>query len=200
MVEPAPPGAPAPWEAAVLEADGTPLPASPFGATTPSTAAPAPGETARALGTTGTSAAPGVPALVVPAQREHLRRVLVRHAQENGLPADLVMALAWRESSWRARVVSTAGAIGVMQLMPATVDFVSRRLLGLDHRLDPYDPVANIRMGTRFLRHLVDRNAGDLRRALIAYNQGLTSLRSRGAHAEAARFADRVLSLRSQFR
>jgi transglycosylase-like protein with SLT domain len=136
----------------------------------------------------------------VPAHREYLRRILVRYAQENGLPADLVMALAWKESSWRAGAVSSAGAVGVMQLMPDTVEFTSRRLLGLRRTLDPRDAVANVRMGTRFLRHLVDRNDASYRRALIAYNQGITALRTRGAYGGAARFADAVLALRSQFR
>lgn len=189
LVEPAPPGPPAPWEAALLEPDGTPLP------TTTSTTVPAarPEETARA------APAPAKPNLV-PASREHLRKVLVRYAQENGLPADLVMALAWKESSWRTGVVSSAGAIGVMQLMPNTVDFTSRKLLGLSYRLNPRDGLANIRMGTRFLRHLVGQSGGNYRRALIAYNQGLTSLKARGAYGEASSFADAVLALRAHFR
>jgi soluble lytic murein transglycosylase-like protein len=201
VVEPAPPAPPAPWEAALLEPDGTPLPAGPAGeqvATPTTTTAPAAEETARALGAAGSSTA--VPAVVVPTERAHLRRTLIRYAQENGLPADLVMAQAWVESSWRARVVSESGAVGVMQLMPATVEFVSRRLLGLAHHLDPRDPVANIRMGTRFLRHLVDRTGGDLRRGLLAYNQGLTSLRANGPYRQAERYADRVLALRPAFR
>lgn len=197
VTEPAPGGPPAPWEAAVLEPDGMPLPVPPPGA-----ADPTPDERSRALGASAVSAgmkAPAAKSLVVPPERAHLRRFLVRYAQENGLPADLVMALAWAESSWRARVVSSAGAVGVMQLMPATVDFVSLRLLGLGRRLDPRDPVANIRMGTRFLRHLLDANGGDLRRALMAYNQGHASLRRKGAHRAARRFADSVLALRAEF-
>jgi soluble lytic murein transglycosylase-like protein len=160
----------APWEAAAVEPDGTPLPAA-----------------------TG-------PRTPVPPEREYLRKPLVRYAQENGLPADLVMALAWKESSWRPRAVSRAGAIGVMQLMPSTVRFTSRNLMGLKHALDPRDAVANIRMGTRFLRHLVDRSGGHYRRALIAYNQGITSLEARGPYRESEGFADAVLALRSRFR
>jgi len=110
------------------------------------------------------------------------------------------MTLAWKESSWRPKAVSRAGAVGVMQLMPATVEFTSRQLLGLGHRLDPKDPAANIRMGTRFLRHLVDRNHADLRLALIAYNQGQTSLHAGGSSTEAERFASQVLALRVRFR
>jgi soluble lytic murein transglycosylase-like protein len=86
-----------------------------------------------------------------------------------------------------------------MQLMPATVEFTSRKLLGLSRRLDPRDAVANIRMGTRFLRHLVDHNHADVRLALIAYNQGQTSLHSRGSNRSSERFATQVLALRARF-
>jgi soluble lytic murein transglycosylase-like protein len=173
VVEPAEPGGPGPWQAAVTEPDGHPVAVA-------------------ASRSTRTSD-------LVPASRRYLRPVLVRYAQENGLPADLVMALAWKESSWRPGVVSGAGAVGVMQLMPATVEFTSKKLLGLDRRLDPRVPVANIRMGTRFLRHLVDRNGADVRRALIAYNQGQTSLHSRGSNRSSERFAAQVLALRARF-
>jgi len=110
------------------------------------------------------------------------------------------MALAWRESSWRPKAVSAAGAIGVLQLMPATVEFTSKKLLGLKRNLDAGDATANIRMGTRFLRYLVDRKGGGYRQALVAYNQGITALETRGSYNEAEAFADSVLALRSQFR
>lgn len=171
------------WEAALVEP--VPPPAAP--ATAP---AVAPEEQARSL-----PARSGL----VPKGREHLRRWLVRYAGENDLPADLVMAQAWKESSWRATAVSEDGATGVMQLMPVTVEYVSRKLLKLKHNLDPLDPVANIRMGTRFMRHLVDRFDGDYRRALIAYNQGVTSLLTKGPYGEATAYADTVFTLRSQF-
>jgi soluble lytic murein transglycosylase-like protein len=178
-----------PWEAAAVEPDGMPLPVS------PAATLPLLQEKAR-----GDAAASPTSAALVPPEREYLRKTLVRYAQENGLPADLVMALAWKESSWRVRVTSEAGAIGVMQLMPKTVEFTSRHLMGLTHDLNPRNAVANIRMGTRFLRHLVDQSEGDYRRALIAYNQGITALRARGAYPESEDFADTVLALRLQFR
>jgi len=199
VVEPAPPGAPAPWESAVLDPDGTPLPA-PAPPAPADPAAPVAGSTVRPAPAPAAPAPKPAASNLVPPHREYLRKILVRYAQENGLPADLVMALAWKESSWRPTVVSSAGAIGVMQLMPATVDFASRRLLGLSYRLNPRDATANIRMATRFLRHLVDQTGGNYRRALIAYNQGITSLKIRGAYGDASAFADEVLALRAHFR
>jgi soluble lytic murein transglycosylase-like protein len=210
------PAAAAPWEAGVVEADGKPLPTAPppgpvpvdgipqpavAGGTGPGTpSAPAAGETARAVPNQVVGAPAGASNDLVPADREYLRPILIRYAQENGLPADLVMALAWVESSWRRTVVSDVGAIGVMQLMPDTVDFVSKKLLGLRSDLDPKNATSNIRMGTTFLRHLLDQNHGNVRQTLIAYNQGLTSLRAQGSYAAAERYADHVLALRPQFR
>lgn len=198
------PAAAAPWEAGVVEADGKPLPTAPPSGPVPvdgipqaAVAAPAP---VTAPTTPPTTAAARRVDDVVPADREYLRPVLIRYAQENGLPADLVMALAWVESSWRRNAVSEAGAVGVMQLMPSTVEFVSKKLLGLRTTLDPRNPTSNVRMGAKYLRHLLNQNRGDVRQALIAYNQGLTSLRVNGSYRVAERYADRVLVLRPEFR
>src|SRR5439155_12658026 len=148
----------------------------------------------------GTKAASGTATDLVPDDREYLRPILIRYAQANGLPADLVMALAWVESSWRRTAVSAVGAVGVMQLMPDTVEYVSKKLLGLRSNLDPLSATSNVRMGAKFVRHLLDQNHGNVRQALIAYNQGQTSLKTQGSYGAAERYADRVLALRPQFR
>ena len=113
-------------------------------------------------------------AALVPAERLHLEPILTQAARDYGLPVDLILAQAWAESGWRVDAVSNKGAVGVLQIMPKAVDFISTRLLKLDQHLDPRDPAANARMGARFMRHLLDRLDGDLRQALIAYNQGLS--------------------------
>ena len=221
-----PPGAPAnaaPWEAGMVEADGKPLPTAPPPGPVPVDGIPAPavaaapgssagappgaptaspnaGETVRSVPNQSVAAPAGVANDLVPADREYLRPILVRYAQENGLPADLVMALAWVESNWRRNAVSEAGAVGVMQLMPVTVEYVSKKLLGLRTNLDPRNATSNVRMGTRYLRHLLSQFRGNTRQALIAYNQGLTSLKQNGSYSVAERYGDRVLALRPQFR
>jgi len=198
------PAAAAPWEAGVVESDGKPLPTAPPPGPVPvnGTPKPAPAGPAAAAGTGAAagSVSAGHADDLVPADREYLRPILIRYAQANGLPADLVMALAWVESSWRRTALSDAGAQGVMQLMPVTVTYVSQKLLGLKGNLDPYNATSNIRMGAKFLRHLLDENHGNVRQALIAYNQGQTSLNAQGSYGAAERYADRVLALRSQFR
>lgn len=138
-------------------------------------------------------------ASLVPAERLHLEPILTQAAQEYGLPVDLILAQAWAESGWRVDAVSNKGAVGVLQIMPKAVDFISTRLLKLEQHLDPRDPAANARMGARFMRHLLDRLDGDVRRALIAYNQGLSGLFRKGPVPAAESYADKVLALRSVF-
>lgn len=75
----------------------------------------------------------------------------------------LIEAVAWQESRMRGGIVSPAGAIGEMQLMPATA-----RALGVD----PWDTRDNFRGGANYLGSLVHRYDGDLIRALAAYNAG----------------------------
>jgi len=190
----------APWEAGMVEADGMPLPTAPPPGPVPVDGDPLPAVAAPAVPNQSVAPSAGRADDLVPADREYLRPILIRYAQENGLPGDLVMALAWVESSWRKNAVSDVGAIGVMQLMPTTVEYVSQTLLGLRTNLDPRNPTSNVRMGTRYLKHLLAQNRGNVRQALIAYNQGLTSLKANGSYSVAERYADRVLALRPQFR
>jgi soluble lytic murein transglycosylase-like protein len=84
-------------------------------------------------------------------------------ASAHSLSAALIKAVAWRESRFRPSEISPKGAIGVMQLMPATA-----RALGVD----PRQPAANIEGGTSFLAALLRRYNGDIVRALAAYNAG----------------------------
>jgi soluble lytic murein transglycosylase-like protein len=147
---------------------------------------------APAASTSGASA-------LVPADRLYLEPILAGAAREYGLPADLILAQAWAESGWRVDAVSKKGAVGVLQLMPKAVDFVSTRLLKVDRPLDANDPAQNAQMAARYMRHLIDRTDGDVRQALIAYNQGLAGLRRKGPVPAAETYADKVLALRPVF-
>lgn len=145
-----------------------------------------------------TSEAPAAPvsaATLVPADRLYLEPILTAAAREYGVPVDMILAQAWAESSWRIDAVSNKGAVGVLQLMPKAVDFVSKNLLKLDQPLDALDPASNARMGARYMRHLLDRTDGDMRAALMAYNQGLSGLRRKGPVPAAEAYADKVLAL-----
>jgi soluble lytic murein transglycosylase-like protein len=84
-------------------------------------------------------------------------------AAATDLDPDFLTAVARTESALNPRAVSPAGAIGLMQLMPATA-----RGLGVD----PRDPGQNIMGGARHLRALLDRFDGRIDLALAAYNAG----------------------------
>jgi soluble lytic murein transglycosylase-like protein len=79
------------------------------------------------------------------------------------LAPELVDAVARQESGYRRRAVSRAGAVGVMQIMPATA-----RALGVD----PWNPQQNLDGGAAYLRALLDRFGGRIDLALAAYNAG----------------------------
>ena len=135
----------------------------------------------------------------VPADRARLRPLFSQFAKAAGVPPELAMALAWQESGWQTKRVSSTRAVGVMQLMPDTVEFVSKVLLKQKANLDPRDPAANIRMGTRFLRYLLDASGGNIDMALASYYQGLRSVREVGPFEDTKRFVANVKALRARF-
>ncbi len=91
------------------------------------------------------------------------RPEIARAAEAAALSPELVSAVAWRESNYRTDRTSRAGAVGEMQLMPATA-----RALGVD----PADAAQNLSGGAGYLRAMMRRYDGDLVRALAAYNAG----------------------------
>ena len=100
------------------------------------------------------------PDAVAPAE---IGRAIAESAQRYSVSAALAQAVAWQESRFRQEAVSPKGALGVMQLMPATA-----RRLGVD----AHDLHANIDGGVGYLSLMLRRFEGDLPRALAAYNAG----------------------------
>ena len=97
---------------------------------------------------------------------------LRRNAALQGLDPALVAALVRQESTFDAGALSPAGARGLMQIMPATGRRLARSL-GLRYsRSLLHDPAASLRLGTLYLRQMLDRFRGRVEQALAAYNAG----------------------------
>ncbi len=110
----------------------------------------------------------------------------VRH----GVDAALVYALIEVESAYRPAARSPKGAMGLMQLMPATA-----RQYAVT---DPFDPTANVEAGTRHLKSLLDRYDNDRDRALAAYNAGEGPVRKFNGvppYPETRRYVAKILEL-----
>lgn len=97
----------------------------------------------------------------VPAEYETL---INKAASDYGVSPALIKGVMRAESGFRNGVVSSAGAQGLMQLMPGTAEY-----LGVT---DSFDPAQNIDGGVRYLREMLDKYNGDIYMALAAYNCG----------------------------
>lgn len=99
--------------------------------------------------------------------------VLLHEAQKNHVDPLLVAAVARVESRFNPRAVSPKGAIGVMQVMPATASWVASRLHVQRWQVDKlYDPATNIKIGTWYLAYLQHLFRGNQVLAVAAYNGG----------------------------
>jgi soluble lytic murein transglycosylase-like protein len=111
-----------------------------------------------------------------PLPEEQLQPLIQQAAQKEGLEADLLRAVAEQESGFRACAVSPKGAMGLMQLMPATA-----QELGVH---DPFDPQENLLSGAHFLKQLLTRFGGNAALALGAYNAGAGRVEEAGGVPE----------------
>ena len=128
--------------------------------------------------------------------RQHLRSASARH----GVDYALLQAVIATESGFNTRAVSPRGAVGLMQLMPATasrfgVSGDARR--SVEQKL--VDPATNVAAGTRYLRYLMDLFEGRLDLALAAYNAGEGAVQRAGnrvpAYRETRNYVQSVMGL-----
>jgi soluble lytic murein transglycosylase len=107
--------------------------------------------------------------IALPLRHEDIIR---QQAAEKGIDPALIAAVIYTESHFRDQT-SHAGATGLMQLMPATADYIARKSGGTRFtRSDLATPQINIAYGTWYLRYLLTKYHGDTVLALAAYNAG----------------------------
>ncbi len=90
--------------------------------------------------------------------------LITEASKSHGISFSLLKALIKIESDFNPRAISSAGAIGLMQIMPENIKALNIK--------DPFDPWENIMGGTRYLKQLIRRFNGELPMALAAYNAG----------------------------
>jgi peptidoglycan hydrolase-like protein with peptidoglycan-binding domain len=127
-----------------------------------------------------------------PIDRSVVRTAIDRWAATYGVDPKLARALAWMESGFQQDVVSSAGAIGVMQLLPETWQWVDTMLLG---ELTPRTYDGNVRAGVRYLRWQLDQFDGDVKLALAGYYQGARAVRERGLFEDTKQYVSVILQL-----
>ena len=114
-------------------------------------------------------------------------------AAKYNLPPELINGVIRAESNFMVRAVSSAGAQGLMQLMPATA-----KELGVKNS---FDIEQNIDGGTKYLRQMLDRFGGNVRKALAAYNAGpgtVIKYNGRVPYPETRQYVRRVLRFSRQ--
>jgi LysM repeat protein len=124
-----------------------------------------------------------------------VQSVLIQQANAIGVDPALVEALAWQESGWQM-ITAADGGIGVMQLMPDTVTWLSQSFFG--YQINPYDLTDNIRAGVTLLAFYL-RYFGDESLAIAAYNQGMTGLTSYTINGDTQQYVADVMALQSRF-
>jgi len=100
------------------------------------------------------------------------REALEAQAQARQLDSSLVAAVIWQESTFDAGAVSSAGARGLMQVMPSTGRVLFRGLGRRPRTRDLNDPKISLELGTLYLKQMLDRFGGRVEQALAAYNAG----------------------------
>jgi cell wall-associated NlpC family hydrolase len=132
--------------------------------------------------------------LKLPAAGQRYAALINSAAKQAGIDPALLGAVAWTESNFNPNAVSPAGAVGIVQLMPATA-----RGLGVNAS----DPAQALAGGAHYLKNMLDQFGGNTSLALAAYNAGPTAVRQSGGvppYAETQNYVRTVIGRMSTLR
>ena len=125
----------------------------------------------------------------MPLADQNLSTLIEAAARKYKVDPKLVAAVAEVESNGNQEAVSSAGAIGVMQLMPDTAASLG---------VDPYNKQQNIEGGAKYLRQMLDAFGGDTKKAVAAYNAGPGAVKDYGGvppYKETQNYVNKVLDI-----
>lgn len=141
------------------------------------------------LHTTNFNSASFSDALQTVSTTQSLDTIFQKAAKQYDVPVSLLKAIGKAESNFNPEAVSSAGAQGVMQLMPATA-----QSLGVTN---PFDAEQNIMGGAKYIKQMLDRYDGDVKLALAAYNAGSGNVAKYGGippFAETQNYVKKVMA------
>lgn len=122
--------------------------------------------------------------------RKDIDKLINYYSRKNGVPESLVRSVVKAESDYNSEAISPKGAMGLMQLMPETA-----MGLGVEN---PFNPEENLRGGISHLKSLLNKNKGDYRLALAAYNAGQGNVDRAGGvpnFKETREYVNKVINL-----
>ena len=125
------------------------------------------------------------------ASRAEVRHVIAKKARRVGVNPHLALAIAWQESGWQHKQVSTAGALGAMQVMPGTGRWMSAYL---GRKLNLRNLHDNVSAGVVLIKVL--RSQAKLKHTIAGYYQGLAGVRRYGMYKSTKRYVANVLAIK----
>ena len=124
--------------------------------------------------------------------RHQVRRAIVRVSRRQGVDPQLSLAVSWQEAGWRMHHVSSAGAVGAMQVLPSTAKWME---LYVGRDLHPWRMRDNVATGVTLLDVLAAETVSRARQ-VGAYYQGLGAVRRHGLYDDTRAYVDNVLAIK----